>query len=243
MSTGEDRAPVTEAPSPPEPEAAPAAAPAAHANAPPHHRRRVPMESSFRTSPTMRGRRVLRVGARTLRASGVAVGRGRDPDGLQKRRDALQIEVATAESLIARVRPNGKRRSNVRKRYPKSIEKGKARKPGFMQNLMSFGNAGACIRRRSMRPPTQRGAFVATPQRARRRRNRDAAAPRVGKTRRDAQGHANSKETQDKFFRVRVTRPWRSACKRFAPNVPRMLRGLKLEGSAARTSRSPLHAA
>jgi len=135
MSTGEDEAPVMEAPSPPAAVAAPAASPA-----PPPPRTDgavIPdfaddarLVASFESAREFFERAESQSAEDEIRM------------GFKKRRDALQIEVATAESLIAgRQGKYEKAIETYGKRFPKSIEKGRARKPGFMQNLMSFGAA------------------------------------------------------------------------------------------------------
>jgi hypothetical protein len=61
----------------------------------------------------------------------------------KRRRDSIQTEVATADSVISS--REGKWAAALQtygKRYPKLLEKSKARRPSFMQNLFSFGSAG-----------------------------------------------------------------------------------------------------
>jgi hypothetical protein len=61
----------------------------------------------------------------------------------QRKREALQAEINTAEAVIA------ERQTRVQKsmeaygrRYPRNVDRGKARKPSFFQSLASFGGAG-----------------------------------------------------------------------------------------------------
>jgi len=145
MSGDGAAAPVSEAPAPPELTVAPAAeaphdaAPTAHAPAPAHPggvaipdfaddaRAIASFESArerFERSESQSAEDEIRL-------------------GFKRRRDVLQAEVATAETLIeARQAKVDKALADYGKRYPKLIEKGKARKPAFMQNLLSFGGAG-----------------------------------------------------------------------------------------------------
>ena len=61
----------------------------------------------------------------------------------QRRRAALQVEIATAEALIAERESKWQKAIEAYgRRYPKSVERMKARKPSFLQNLFSFGAAG-----------------------------------------------------------------------------------------------------
>jgi hypothetical protein len=203
MSTGEDGAPVTEAPSPPEPEAAPAAVPAAHATAPaapppprtdgvviPDFADDARAVASFESARERFERAESQSAEDEIRM------------GFKKRRDALQIEVATAESLIAgRQAKWEKALETYGKRYPKSIEKGKARKPGFMQNLMSFGNAG-----RMYQATLDASADLNEARSLRRRKEHEdeeietQQRRALAKLEETLKGHANSKETQDKFL-------------------------------------------
>jgi hypothetical protein len=143
MSADEDVAPVSEAPAPPEPEAPPAAAasPAPQATAP--------------AAPPHPGGAVIpdfAEDARTIAAFETARERFERAESqsaedvirldFKRRREALQVEVATSEALI--VERETKWQTALQtygKRYPKSFEKGKARKPGFLANLFSFGGA------------------------------------------------------------------------------------------------------
>lgn len=62
--------------------------------------------------------------------------------GFKRRRDMLQAEVATAEAVIAERQTKWEKLLEAyRKKYPKLVEKNKARLPSFIQNLMSFGRA------------------------------------------------------------------------------------------------------
>jgi hypothetical protein len=61
----------------------------------------------------------------------------------QRKRDALQVEVNTAEAVIAE--REGKWQKAIEtyaRRYPKLVERAKPRRPPFFTNLMSFGTAG-----------------------------------------------------------------------------------------------------
>lgn len=61
----------------------------------------------------------------------------------KRRREVLQAEINTAQVVIdERQAKWEKALQTYAKRYPKLVEKTKARKPAFMQNLMSFGSAG-----------------------------------------------------------------------------------------------------
>jgi hypothetical protein len=61
----------------------------------------------------------------------------------KRRRDAIQAEVATADAVIASRQTKWEKALQAYgKRYPKLLEKNKARRPSFMQNLFSFGSAG-----------------------------------------------------------------------------------------------------
>jgi DNA repair exonuclease SbcCD ATPase subunit len=61
----------------------------------------------------------------------------------QKRRDALQLEINTAESVIAERQDRAEKAVTAyARKYSKLVEKGKPRRPGFFQNLLSFGGAG-----------------------------------------------------------------------------------------------------
>lgn len=63
--------------------------------------------------------------------------------GFQRKRDALQVEVNTAEAVIAE--REGKWQKAIEayaRRYPSLVERGKPRRPAFFANLMSFGAAG-----------------------------------------------------------------------------------------------------
>lgn len=60
----------------------------------------------------------------------------------KRRREVLQAEINTAQAVIdERFAKWEKALQAYGKRYPKLVEKTKARKPGFMQNLFSFGGA------------------------------------------------------------------------------------------------------
>src|SRR3984957_17205226 len=60
----------------------------------------------------------------------------------KRRRELLQAEVATAQAVIDERQAKWEKAIQVYgKRYPKLCEKNRARKPGFMQNLLSFGGA------------------------------------------------------------------------------------------------------
>jgi len=122
--------------------------------------------------------------------------------GFKKRRDALQIEVATAESLIAgRHVKYDKAIELYGKRFPKSIEKGRARKPGFMQNFMSFGTAG-----RMYKATLEASADLNEARSLRRRKEHEdeeidtqqrRALLKLEETLKD---HSKSKESMDKFL-------------------------------------------
>jgi hypothetical protein len=61
----------------------------------------------------------------------------------QKKRDALQLEISTAESVIAeRQERADKAVAAYARKYPQLVEKNKPRRPAFLQNLFSFGGAG-----------------------------------------------------------------------------------------------------
>jgi hypothetical protein len=63
--------------------------------------------------------------------------------GFQRKRDALQVEVNTAEAVIAERQSKWEKSIEAYgRRYPKLVERGKARRPAFFANLMSFGAAG-----------------------------------------------------------------------------------------------------
>jgi hypothetical protein len=140
MSTGEDAATGMEAPPSAGPVAAPASAAAAAPAAP-------PPRTDGAIIPNFAGdARVVASFESARERFERAESQSAEDEirmGFKKRRDALQIEVATAESLIAGRQVKYDKAIEVYgKRYPKSIEKGRARKPGFMQNFMSFGAAG-----------------------------------------------------------------------------------------------------
>src|SRR5580658_1104732 len=60
----------------------------------------------------------------------------------QRRREVLQAEINTAQAVIDERQTRWEKAlQTYGKRYPKLVEKAKARKPSFMQNLMSFGGA------------------------------------------------------------------------------------------------------
>lgn len=62
--------------------------------------------------------------------------------GFQKKRDALLVEVNTAESLIAERQSRAEKSIEAYgRKYPKLVERGKSRRPAFFQNLLSFGAA------------------------------------------------------------------------------------------------------
>ncbi len=62
--------------------------------------------------------------------------------GFKRRREVLQAEVSTAEAVIAERQTKWEKALEAYgKKYPKLVEKTKARLPSFMQNLMSFGAA------------------------------------------------------------------------------------------------------
>lgn len=140
MSLDEDAAPVPDAPEPEEPPTAPAAAAS---------------RSSDAAAPPQPGGAVIpdfAEDARTIAAFETARERFERAESqsaedvirldFKRRREALQVEVATAEAVI--VERETKWQAALQaygKRYPKSFEKGKARKPGFLANLFSFGGA------------------------------------------------------------------------------------------------------
>jgi hypothetical protein len=92
----------------------------------------------------------------------------------QRRRAALQVEIATAEALLAERKSKWQKAIEAYgRRYPKSVERMKARKPSFLQNLFSFEAAGRM--------------FVGTSRRSRRcRSGRRAPASRSSASRRAA---------------------------------------------------------
>ncbi|MGA2394962.1 MAG: hypothetical protein ABSH03_16595 [Candidatus Lustribacter sp.] len=60
----------------------------------------------------------------------------------KRRREVLQAEINTAQAVIDERQARWEKALQAYgKRYPKLVEKTKARKPSFMQNLMSFGSA------------------------------------------------------------------------------------------------------
>jgi hypothetical protein len=61
----------------------------------------------------------------------------------KRRRDAIQSEVAAADSVIAARQTKWETAVQAYgKRYPKLLEKSRAHRPSFLQNLFSFGSAG-----------------------------------------------------------------------------------------------------
>lgn len=61
----------------------------------------------------------------------------------KRRREVLQAEINTAQVVIDERQTKWEKALQAYgKRYPKLVEKTKARKPSFMQNLTSFGSAG-----------------------------------------------------------------------------------------------------
>jgi hypothetical protein len=196
MSTGEDEAPVMEAPSPPAAVAVPAVIPAA----PPPPRTDGAVIPDFaddaRVVASFESAREFFERAESQSAEDEI------RMGFKKRRDALQIEVATAESLIAgRQAKYEKAIETYGKRYPKSIEKGKARKPGFLQNLMSFGSA-----RRMYQTALDALSDLNEARSLRRRKEHEdeeidtqqrRALAKLQETLKD---HSKSKETLDKFL-------------------------------------------
>ncbi len=120
----------------------------------------------------------------------------------RRRRELLQAEIATAESVIA------ERQSKWEKavvaygqRYPKSIERGKARKPKFMTNLLSFGSAA------KMYDLTVSLAADLNDARSLRRRKEhddeeldDLQRRALAKLEETLKNHAKSTETQEKFL-------------------------------------------
>lgn len=61
----------------------------------------------------------------------------------KRRREVLQAEISTAQAVIDERQAKWEKAIHAYgKRYPKLCEKNKARKPGFMTNLLSFGGAG-----------------------------------------------------------------------------------------------------
>ena len=206
MSTDEDTAPVIEAPSPPEPEVAPvAAAPAPHA-APAAPTAAPPPRTDGAVIPNFaddaRAVASFESARERFERSESQAAEDEIRLGFKRRRDALQIEVATAESLIAaRQAKYDKALETYGKRYPKSIEKGKARKPGFMQNLMSFGGAGR------MYQATLDASSDLNEARSLRRRKEhedeeiDTQQRRaLSKLEESLKDHAKSKETMEKFL-------------------------------------------
>jgi hypothetical protein len=143
MSGEEDAVPVSEASAPPETQATPAkaASSAAQATAP--------------AAPPQPGGPVIpdfAEDARTIAAFESARERFERAESqaaedviradFKRRREALQIEVATSEALISERETMWQGALQAYgKRFPKSIEKGKARKPCFFTNLFSFGSA------------------------------------------------------------------------------------------------------
>ena len=115
----------------------------------------------------------------------------------------LQAEVATAQAVIDERQAKWEKAIQVYgKRYPKLCEKNKARKPGFMQNLLSFGGASklyqATFDSRLQIPDDARSL--------RRRKEHDdeeldtlqrRALARLEETLR---GHAKSKDNLEKFL-------------------------------------------
>jgi hypothetical protein len=61
----------------------------------------------------------------------------------QRKRDALQVEVNTAEAVIAERESKWQKAIEAyARRYPKLVDRGKSRRPAFFANLLSFGAAG-----------------------------------------------------------------------------------------------------
>jgi hypothetical protein len=140
MSAVEDAAPVSETPAPPPPEiAAPAAAaPAAPAAAPHPSGFVIPdFAEDARTIASFESAR-----ERFERAESQSAEDEIRLD-FKRRREVLQNEIATAQAVIDERQSKWRKAIQAYgKRYPKLCEKNKARKPGFMQNLLSFGSAG-----------------------------------------------------------------------------------------------------
>ena len=151
MTTGEDAAPVSEAPAPTETEAFEAAAPAAPPPAPAAPQASAPagpqphplgfiipdftedarIIASFETARERFERAESQAAEEEIRVD------------FKRRRDAIQTEVATADSVIAsRETKWAAALQAYAKRYPKLVEKSRAKRPSFMHNLMSFGSAG-----------------------------------------------------------------------------------------------------
>jgi len=137
LSANEDAAPVSEAPPPHAPEAAPAAAPAAPVAAPHPSGFIIPdFAEDGRAIASFESAR-----ERFERAESQAAEDEIRVD-FKRRRDVIQTEVATAEAVIAERQTKWEKAVEAYgKRYPKSLDRSKPRKPGFMQNFLSFGAA------------------------------------------------------------------------------------------------------
>ncbi len=162
------------------------------------------------------------------------------------RRNALQVEVATAEALISE--REGKWQKSLAeygRRYPKSVEKQKARKPSFVQNLFSFGAAGR------MFAATQSAFAELNDARSLRRRKEhddeeldDLQRRALAKLESNLKEHANAQTMNEKF----LARPGNAALAKESPGnqgrARRVCRSPRSrEGSAARASRPAFRSA
>ncbi len=144
MSAVEDAAPVSETPASPEPErtatasaAAAPASPAAPAAPNPNGFVIPDFAEDARTVASFESAR-----ERFERAESQSAEDEIRLD-FKRRRELLQAEVATAQAVIDERQTKWEKAIQAYgRRYPKLCEKNKARKPGFMQNLLSFGGAG-----------------------------------------------------------------------------------------------------
>jgi hypothetical protein len=205
MSSEEDAAPVMEAAAPPELEAAPAAAHATAAETPAAHAPPPPRTDGVVIPDFVEDARVIASFESARERFERSESQAAEDEirlGFKRRRDALQVEVATSEALIAeRETKYQKALEAYGKRYPKSIDGKRARKPSFMQNLMSFGAAGR------MYQATQNASTELNDARSLRRRkehedeeidNQQRRA--LSKLEETLKDHSKSKERTEKFL-------------------------------------------
>jgi hypothetical protein len=138
MSAVEDAAPVSETPASPEPKSTAPATAAANAPAAPPSGFIIPdfaedarIVASFESARERFERAESQSAEDEIRLD------------FKRRREVLQAEISTAQAVIDERQSKWEKAIQAYgKRYPKLCEKNKARKPGFMQNLLSFGSAG-----------------------------------------------------------------------------------------------------
>jgi hypothetical protein len=144
MSAVEDAATVSETPASPEPESA-ATAPAAATPATPAAPA-APNPSGFAIPDFAEDARTIASFESARERFERAESQSAEDEirlDFKRRRELLQAEVNTAQAVIDERQAKWEKAIQAyAKRYPKLCEKNKARKPGFMQNLMSFGGAG-----------------------------------------------------------------------------------------------------